>query len=145
MERHIATVNVAPYDIFITDRRLVMINLGGGSSASTAGSVVGGVAGALIGSGIDMLRDSNKKEKFANLTVDEILALDSKSYAIPHEQITKIKLVKFTRWDRNLYITHAPNSASETKKFKLSGEQYDRFKTVLPTVGALSEKFEVKD
>ena len=143
MEQHIATINVGLYDVFITDRRFVIIKIGNEYESMTS-AAIGGIAGALIGMGISKLAENKKKGKLEKLTVDEILAKDPKSFEILYDNVTKIELHK-SRFSRKLEITRRQNGQTDTLKYPISGDQFTSFKNTISGIGQLSSKLVISE
>ena len=122
------------YNLYWMDKRLVVINK---KSQSAVGV---GLIPSLIGEGITKINESRKKEKMKNLTLDEILQKDKKSYAIAYEDIEQIRLYDpQSRWkNRKLEI----KSHKIQKKFMLDKAQFEQLSDVLPTIDALKGKLE---
>lgn len=128
--------DLSNYDVYLTDRRIVVVHTW---NVPTWGAA-GGFVGSLIAEGVEALVSSRKKKKMENLTLDEILVKDKKSYVIPYESIEQIKLKS-----RKLEISAEQFSKlsltyNRWKKFTLNKEQFEQLSTILPSIAALKGK-----
>lgn len=121
------------YDLYLMDKRLVVINT---RSQTVAGF---GLIPELIGEGITKINESRKKEKMKNLTLDEMLAKDKKkSFTIPYEDIQNVKVYKpkygWSNWKLEI------KSIKLQKTFYLKKEQFEQLSKLLPNISALNGK-----
>ena len=129
-------------NLCITDRRLVVISPKSYWLAGAVGHAVGGTIGGFIGATLQKREDQKrmqKEETPKGLTIDELLAKDPKSYAVPYEELDWICLNK-SRFGSNL--TFRANKIG-WKQLKLNKAQVEQLSCVLPSIVALSGKFKV--
>jgi hypothetical protein len=124
------------YDMYVTDRRLVLIHINVAHGGALAGLALGGIFGAAIGSELEKSKQtSNNKNEREIITLGELLAKDKKSFEIPYEDIEKIRLRSFLT-DYNLFVTAKKNKA----KFAMTSKQLEQLSTILPSIPALKGK-----
>jgi len=126
------------YDLFLTDKRLVLIHKKSkldSNYGSIIGGAVGGVFGAVLGTIIKNEADSSKKKKESKDTppLDDLLSIDKKNCAIPYEELTWFKLTKSP-----CKIIFKTGKAEKT--FYLIRERAEQLLNVLPDIVALNEK-----
>lgn len=122
------------YNLFWMDKRLVVIHT---RSQSNVGV---GLIPSLIGEGITKFNESRKKEKTKDLTLDEILAKDKKSFAVDYTDVEKIELHDpHSRWrNRKLKIKMQLDTVS--KDYIINESQFEKLSTILPKIVELRAK-----
>ncbi len=126
-------------DLYLTDKRMVLIRTKGSKEwGGLMGGAVGGMVGAIIGSvaqkGLESRKKQTKKEA-SDLTLDELLAVDKKSFGLAYEDIEQIKFYK-VMLNRRLSVT----TKKTLKSFTLTTKQYEELSTILSTIPALKGK-----
>lgn len=148
-ERQIAVINdilfigdpLSKYDLYITDRRLIVID-----SKNFYGG--GGIGWVLIGSVLtDTLEQGDEatakkqkemKEKFESLSLDEKLNSFYKNFGINYEEVSQIILNdSHSRWRK---ATLKIISERKHAKFQPTKEQFEQLTVILPKIEALKEK-----
>jgi hypothetical protein len=84
------------YSLVLTTRRIVLIHTPDLPVNPEIGLAKGGLIGWAVAEAIDADVESkmNKKENSQNLTLDQLLQKDNKSFAINHEDVSRIKIHK---------------------------------------------------
>jgi hypothetical protein len=127
------------FDVYFTDNRIV--GLHSFKAAATGTGAAFGLAGSLVELGVGKIREGRRKEQeeqMKKMTLDERLAADGKNFALPYGEVHEVKLGKFLA-GRNVKI----KGGKIDMKFILTKEQFERLKTVLPTVAGLAGKLEI--
>jgi hypothetical protein len=123
-------------DLFFTDKRMVVVDLG-------RDQAIGRAAGGFIGKAIAKRGENKEREKRASLGLDELIALNPKdNYAIPYDEVQSMKLT-----GPNFLIKgtlEIKTAQEKNKSFGLSKDEYKALKQYLPTVPSLGSKLEVK-
>jgi hypothetical protein len=124
------------FDVFFTDRRVVVICMG-------AGQVAGAMVGGLIGKSLAKRSENKSREKMrANLSLDQMVAGNPmENFAVPYDKVESIvvspaSLIK----QGDLEIRYG----SDKKKFWIKKDHYNLLKNSLPTITNLSVKVQVK-
>jgi ribosomal protein L32 len=125
------------YDLYFTDRRMVVLDLG-------RDQAIGRVAGGLLGKAIAKRSENKEREKRASLSLDELIALNPKdNFAIPYHNVQSMKLT-----GPNLLIkgTLEVKTMQEQKgkSFALTKDEYKALKAYLSKVSVLGSKLQVK-
>jgi hypothetical protein len=131
------------YDLFLTDKRLVLVHKKSkldSNYGTLLGGVVGGVMGALVGSYVKNARDANEARKQEESegapTLDELLEADKKSFAVPYEELEWFRL-KLPKWQR---CSMEFKAGKKSKEFYLIDERAELLSKILPDIPALYEK-----
>jgi hypothetical protein len=88
------------YNLVLTTRRIVLVHTPdlpvNPEIGLAKGGLIGGLVGHAVAEAIDGGVESKRKEKenSQNLTLDDLLRKDNKSFAIDHEEVTEIKIHK---------------------------------------------------
>jgi hypothetical protein len=127
------------FDIYITDRRIVGIHK---YVVGMTGSVIGlaGVAGGLAEMGIKKLREGDwkdKQEQMKEMTLDEKLAIDEKSFSLLYSDVVEMKLRDPFGYSLRVKGGNVNVSIPLVKK------QFEQLKELLPTIPALAGKVRV--
>lgn len=143
------------YNLVWTDKRLVILN------TKTQRNVGAGLIPSLIGEGITKFNQSRKKEKTKDLTLDELLAKDDKSFAVPYETVEQMRLIDpQSRWKNRKLEIRLIDSAkpklhgnfwSDANKiegknsvidraYNLTKVQFEQLTAILPNIPELSGK-----
>jgi hypothetical protein len=104
-------------------------------------TVMGTFIGRLIGVWMDKAFESSNKQKYEQineLTFDDLLGRDKKNFALPYEDIEKIKFYKFGL-RRDLYIT---SKERQKKTFRLTTAQSNQLGNTFSSINALEGKIE---
>ena len=122
------------YNFYWTNKRLIAINV---RNQEVVGA---GLIPALIGEALTKFNESRKKEKTKNLSLDEILAKDKKSFDVSYEVIEQIKLHKGRLEIASKKFSEMSITYNRWKKFLLKKEQFEQLSTILPSIAALKGK-----
>ena len=81
------------YDLVFTDRRLVGVSTAKTGAAGVVGSALGGSIGNLVARSVAKGGVAEKRSRYVNVRLDDIVADDKANFAAPYAQIenTKIK------------------------------------------------------
>ena len=127
-------------DLYITDKRLVVIKKSSYSTGGLIGGILGGVIGGAIGSTIQREIESKKKEDEQVCSkINELLKKDKKNYDISYDDLYSVKLSKI-QWSKLKSATLTINSKKGLYVLKLSNEQVEQLSKLLPTISALNGK-----
>lgn len=123
------------YNLYITDRRMVMVRVIDPKYFPYAGGLVGGLINEAVFS-IGLSRKKKQEEETKGLTLDEMLDQDKKSFAIFYEDIKHIRLYKEWGWGYTLDI----ETTKTQKNFQPNKEQFEQLSSVLPNIDAIKGK-----
>jgi hypothetical protein len=150
-ERQIAVINdilltddpLSIYDLYITDRRIIVID----SKNYFGGSGIGGLIGSMLTDAMEQTDEASAKkqkelkEEFESLSLDEKLKSFFKNFAINYEEANQIILNgPHSRWRK---ATLKINSEKKHAKFQPTKEQFEQLSTILPSIEALKEKLAI--
>ena len=123
---------LSTYDLYVTDRRLVVIQTKFGYVGSNFVDIIEQRDEAAV------KRKKELKEKFDNLDLDEKIGCRYENFAVNYEEIIQIKLnEKHFPWrEATLKIV----SKKKKAKFYPTKEQFEQLTDVLSSIGALWEK-----
>jgi hypothetical protein len=130
------------YDLFLTDKRVVLIHKKSKLDAnygSLIGGAAGGIVGAILVNIIKNSADSNKKKKgeFEGApSLDELLKVDKKNFAVKYEDLKWFKLNR-SRSERCSIVFRTERGV---RTFYLIHERVEQLYNVLPDIVALNEK-----
>lgn len=141
------------YDLYFTNRRVVVINLGKRKAAAQAigvvtGGALGGALGAVIGLSIQQKLDNStaKRQENIQFSLDERVSKNKDSFSAAFENIDSIKLKHQSR-----FLHGTPRAAeigfrvpSRKIIFGLSEQQYDFLSARLSQISALTEKLHIQ-
>ena len=128
------------YDLFLTDKRMVLIHKKSKLDAnygSLIGGVAGGMAGVILGTVIKNALDSNKKKgEIENAqTLNELLKAGKKNFAVPYGELEWFKLNK----SRSEYCNVVFKIGKKTRTFYLMDERAEQLANALPDIVALND------
>jgi hypothetical protein len=139
-ERQIAVIKdiqyaddyLSTYDLYVTNRRLVVIQTKFGYVGSNFVEIIEQRDEAAV------KRKKELKEKFESLDLDEKISCRYENFAVNYEEIIQIKLndQHFPWREATLKIVTKKKKA----KFHPTKEQFEQLTDVLSTIGALWEK-----
>ena len=131
------------YDLFLTDKRMVLIHKKSkldSNYGTLIGGAAGGMAGAIFGTIIKNAADSNKKKKKEEFedapSLDELLKVDKKNFAVTYEDLKWFKLNR----PRSEYSSIVFKTEKAVRTFYLIEERAEQLFNVLPDIAALNEK-----
>jgi gas vesicle protein len=129
------------YDLFLTDKRMVLIHKKSKLDAnygSLIGGVAGGIAGAILGTIMQNATDSSKKKREIESAqaLDELLKVDKKNFAVPYDGLEWFKLNR----SRSEYCSLVFKIGKKTRTFYLMDERAEQLANTLPDIVALNDK-----
>lgn len=130
------------YDLFLTDKRMVLIHKKSkldSKYGTLIGGAAGGMVGAILGAVIENAVVSNrkKKEEFEDApSLDELLKVDKKSFAVTYEDLKWFKLNR----SRSEYCSIVFKTEKAVRTFYVIEERAEQLSKVLPDIVALNEK-----
>ncbi len=128
------------YDLYITDRRIVVID----SKNYFGGRGIGGLIGSMLEQvDEDLVKEQKeRKEKFESLNLDDKLKSFFKNFAINYDETSSITLNDpHSRWRK---VTLKINSRNKQAKFHPTKGQFEQLANILPNIEALKEKLFMK-
>jgi len=136
-------------DLYITDKRIVVIDLGHGRTDLGAFGLLGG----LVSSALDKSNESRIKEWMKSHTLDEVVESNPLSIRIYYDDILQIKLQDSKSWWKNhklevmFFNTHHYKGEKPKKpttfKYNLSKEQFEQLYDILPKIDGLNGKLTI--
>ncbi len=122
------------YNMFWMEKRFIMIN------TTSQIFVGGGLIPELVGEALTIINKSRKEKKAKNLTTDELLEKDSKSFAVNYVDIEKIELHDpHSRWKkRKLKIKMKEDMLP--KEYGVTETQFAMLSALLPSIAELKGK-----
>ena len=133
------------FDLHFMEQRLVAVHAFKKSSSGYAAG--GGLVGALIGEGIEHLRESKwkqKQESMKEMTLDERVASDKKSFWVSYSDVVHADLVKRTLGAKYLQLKINDGKDKWEERFELpTKEAFEKAFSLLPTISGLAGKLEL--
>lgn len=123
------------FDLYFTDKRLGVIDLG-------RGQAVGAAAGGMLGRALAKRSENKEREKRGDLSLDQMIAQDPQdNFAVGYDEIQSLKLSPPSFVVKGSVEYKAVQRGT---KFGITKEDYNALKTFLPNVSSLSGKLEIK-
>ena len=130
------------YTLHLTTKRFVLIHVTNLDAQAVQAQISGGLIGYAIAKGVQKASESKRKEKenaLQDLTLDELLQKDKKSFAMAHENIVSIRLHK--GWINGEIFVKLKSSQAQ---FFVDKKQIEPISTTLSQITSLQGKVLVK-